>query len=286
MHLESKGFHSFYANSHPISFSTHRFSAIYYQQGGSPMAEKGQVRFWVNEIPIVTGATHLTLLRFLRDELRLTGTKNGCSTNHCGACMVLVDNLPVKSCALPLSKLEGKRVETIEGLTKPGVLSPIQAAYLATGAVQCGFCTPGLVVSTHGLLLRHPDPSDEQIRNGLQHNICRCTGYVKIIDAVKLAARWQRHPEEVTLPKELGLGVSAPDYDGVGKVTGALAFADDIYLENMLYGKIVWSLYPHAEIIAVDTSAAAALPGVKAVFTAKDVPGHNGVGSLVADQPV
>lgn len=250
------------------------------------MAEKAQIRFWVNESLLTASSEKITLLRFLRDELKLIGTKNGCSTNHCGACMVLVDNQPVKSCALPLSKLNGKRVVTIEGLTSPGKLSPIQAAFLAAGAVQCGFCTPGLVVSTHGLLLRHPDPTEKQIREGLRHNICRCTGYVKIIEAVRLAARWQQHPEEIKLPEGLGLGVSAPDYDGVDKVTGTLAFADDIVMENTLYGKIVWSRYAHAEITAVDTAAAVAMPGVKAVLTAKDVPGHNGMGSLVADQPV
>ncbi len=250
------------------------------------MTENVSLHFWVNGIPVAASAGKLTLLRFLRDELRLTGTKNGCSTNHCGACMVLVDDTPVKSCALPLSRLEGKRVVTIEGLTRPGELSPLQAAFLAAGAVQCGFCTPGMIVATHGLLLRYPNPTEDQIRDGLRHNICRCTGYVKIIDAVRLAARWLRFPGEITLPDGLGLGVSAPDYDGAGKVDGSLAFADDLYLDNMVYGKIVWSRYPHAEITAVDTSAAAAMPGVAAVFTAKDVPGHNGVGSLVADQPV
>lgn len=164
--------------------------------------QKIKVRFTLNgegvEAWVKPGAT---LLRYLRDELRLTGTKNGCSTNHCGACMVLVDGVPTKSCLLRLDKLEGKKVETIEGLSRPGQLHPIQAAFLASGAVQCGLCTPGLVISTKGLLDRCPDPTEGQIREALKDNICRCTGYVKIIDAVKLAARWMRHPEEGRIPR-------------------------------------------------------------------------------------
>ncbi|MBU1208824.1 MAG: (2Fe-2S)-binding protein [Proteobacteria bacterium] len=136
----------------------------------------------------------ITLLRYLRDVQRLTGTKNGCSTNHCGACMVLVDGIPTKSCLLRLNRVAGKKVETIEGLSKPEELHPIQAAFLAIGAVQCGFCTPGMIISVKGMLDRHPEPIAEQIREALKDNICRCTGYVKIIDAVKLAARWIRHP--------------------------------------------------------------------------------------------
>jgi CO/xanthine dehydrogenase Mo-binding subunit/aerobic-type carbon monoxide dehydrogenase small subunit (CoxS/CutS family) len=229
----------------------------------------------------------ITLLRYLRDERRLTGTKNGCSTNHCGACMVLLNGLPTKSCLLPLTRVAGKKVETIEGLSKPEALHPIQAAFLATGAVQCGFCTPGMIISIRGLLDRHPEPTAEQIREALKDNICRCTGYVKIIDAVRLAARWIRHPEEIrSQTGAMGLGQSVPDRDGEAKVKGCLAFADDMYIEGMLYGKILWSRYPHAEIMAVDTAMTKEVPGIHAVLTAADVPGHNGMGSLKPDQPV
>ena len=155
------------------------------------------IEFILNGKPISVRVTpDTTLLRFLRDDLHLTGTKNGCSTNHCGACMVLVDGQPIKSCLLKVKKLAGKKVTTIEGLSTPGKLSVIQAAFLAAGAVQCGFCTPGMIVSTHALLQQVIDPTEEEIRNTLKDNICRCTGYVKIIDAVKLAARWLHHPKE------------------------------------------------------------------------------------------
>ena len=155
------------------------------------------IDFILNGQPISARiAPDITLLRFLRDDLHLTGTKNGCSTNHCGTCMVLVDGKPTKSCLLKMKKLSGKKITTIEGLSTPGEPSVIQAAFLTAGAVQCGFCTPGMIVSTHALLQKTIDPTDEEIRVALKDNICRCTGYVKIIEAVKLAARWSRHPEE------------------------------------------------------------------------------------------
>ncbi|MBM4331407.1 MAG: 2Fe-2S iron-sulfur cluster binding domain-containing protein [Deltaproteobacteria bacterium] len=229
----------------------------------------------------------MTLLRYLRDERRLTGTKNGCSANHCGACMVLLNGLPTKSCLLKLERVAGKKVETIEGLSKPEELHPIQAAFLATGAVQCGFCTPGMIISVKGLLDRLPSPTEEQIREALRENICRCTGYIKIIEAVKLAARWIRRPEEMrSRVVETGLGRSAPDLDGKAKIRGCLTFADDMYMEGLLYGKILWSRYPHAEILSLDTSLAKKAPGIQAILTADDVPGHNGMGSLNPDQPV
>ena len=229
----------------------------------------------------------MTLLRFLRDQRGLTGTKNGCSAGHCGACMVLVNDQPTQSCLLNLSEVEGKKIETIEGMSRGGKLHPIQAAFLASGAVQCGFCTPGMILSAKALLKRFPDPTGDQIREALKPNICRCTGYIKIIDAVKLAARWMRHPEEMQVRSEgTGLGRSVPDLDGAAKVTGSLKFADDLFREGMLFGKILWSRYPHAEILHLDISRTRDFPGVHAVLVADDVPGHNGMGSLNPDQPV
>lgn len=250
--------------------------------------QTARVNFILNGKPVDAGVSPgTTLLRFLRDVSCLTGTKDGCSTNGCGACTVLVDGAPARSCMLRLNKLEGRTVETVEGLAGPGEIHPIQAAFLASGAVQCGFCTPGLVMSAKGLLDRVPDPTDEQIREGLKDNICRCTGYVKIIDAVKLAARWLKNPDEIRPGVEgRGIGVSAADWDGEAKVKGSLVFADDMYPEGVLFGKILWSAHPHAEILSVDRSGALEVPGVRGVFTADDVPGHNGMGSLNPDQPV
>ena len=228
----------------------------------------------------------MPLLRYLRDELRLTGAKNGCGTNHCGACTVLVNGKATKSCLLPVGRLRDADITTIEGLSEPGVLHPIQAAFLAAGAVQCGFCTPGMILTAKALLDTHPDPTDKQIRQALKGNICRCTGYIKIIEAVKLGARWLRHPAEIQLALSGGYGQSVTDLDGAAKVQGTLAFADDLYLPDMLDAKVLWSQYPHALIKQVDTAAAEQVFGVVRVLTAEDVPGHNGFGPLKQDQPV
>lgn len=130
-----------------------------------------------------------TLLRVLREDLHLTGTKAGCETGDCGSCKVLVDGEPVNSCTLPAFRADGKSIVTIEGVAGPGgELHPVQAAFIEAGAVQCGFCTPGMIIATIGLLGRNPDPSEEEIRGMLDGQICRCTGYVKIVEAVRLAA--------------------------------------------------------------------------------------------------
>jgi CO/xanthine dehydrogenase Mo-binding subunit len=188
--------------------------------------------------------------------------------------------------------LEGKSVETIEGLAKDGNLHPVQEAFLLQGAVQCGFCTPGMIMASKALLEKNPSPSDEEIKKGLKNNLCRCTGYVKIIQAVRTASEWMNRRRPVkTEPTSTSLhfnfvGLSLPDVDGLLKVKGELIFADDISVAEMGYGAILWSQYPHAEILSIDTSKAGKLEGVRAVLTAKDIPGRNGFGLLMPDQPV
>lgn len=230
----------------------------------------------------------MTLLSFLRNELKLTGAKNGCSTGHCGACTVLVNGEAKKSCRLLLRRLPDADIVTIEGLSAADgyPLHPIQAAFLATGAVQCGFCTPGMILATKALLDKKPNPSETEIRSGLQHNLCRCTGYLKIIDAVKLAAHWSMRPSEMKLEMRGGYGRSVVDIDGFAKVRGQLTFADDLYLAGMLYAKVVWSAHPHARVIRIDKAGVEKLAGVVHVLTADDVPGMNGFGPLKQDQPV
>lgn len=129
-----------------------------------------------------------TLLYVLREVLGLTGTKEGCGTSDCGACKVLIDGKAMNSCSLLAVRMESKNITTIEGLGSSDKPHPIQEAYVEAGAVQCGFCTPGMIISTKALLDENSDPSEEEIREGLSKNLCRCTGYVKIVDAVKLAA--------------------------------------------------------------------------------------------------
>jgi aerobic carbon-monoxide dehydrogenase small subunit len=131
--------------------------------------------------------THRTLLEVIREDIGLTGTKNGCGAGECGACTVLLDGEPVNSCLVLAHEAEGREVITIEGLAIGGVLHPIQEAFVSQGAIQCGFCTPGMVMSTKALLDRNPDPDREEILRGLRGNLCRCTGYVKIVEAVETA---------------------------------------------------------------------------------------------------
>lgn len=132
-------------------------------------------------------------LDLLRDDLNLTGTKEGCGKGECGACTILLDGKPVTSCLLPAPKLEGRSVTTIEGLKgKDGNLHPIQQAFLDAGAVQCGFCTPGMILSTKALLDENPSPTVPEVETALSGNICRCTGYGKIVEAVLLAAERMR----------------------------------------------------------------------------------------------
>jgi carbon-monoxide dehydrogenase small subunit len=152
---------------------------------------KTEISFILNGSEVnVTVDGHLRLIDVLRNTIGLTGTKEGCGQGECGACTVIVDGRAVNSCLYPALEIEGKRVTTIEGLQMPGQkLSMIQQAFVDHGAIQCGFCTPGMIISAKALLDSNPNPSDEEIRNALQGNLCRCTGYVQIVEAVKHTAR-------------------------------------------------------------------------------------------------
>lgn len=130
----------------------------------------------------------MTLLQMLREKLALTGTKNGCEAGECGACTVLVDGEPVNSCMMLAAEADGHEIMTVEGLASQGQLSPLQQAFVEHNAVQCGFCTPGMLMSAHALLTHNPRPTEEQIKEALVGNLCRCTGYVRIIDAIQATA--------------------------------------------------------------------------------------------------
>jgi carbon-monoxide dehydrogenase small subunit len=131
---------------------------------------------------------HMTLLQMLREKLSLTGTKNGCSAGECGACTVLMNDEPVNSCMVLAAECDGATIVTVEGLAKLGKLSKLQQTIIKTGGVQCGFCTPGMLISATALLNRNPDPTESEIRDALVGNLCRCTGYYRIVEAVKEAA--------------------------------------------------------------------------------------------------
>jgi carbon-monoxide dehydrogenase small subunit len=139
----------------------------------------------------VADPANMTLMRMLREKLALTGTKNGCSAGECGACTVLLNGEPVNSCMVLAVECDGARIVTVEGLASEERLIPIQETILRQGGVQCGFCTPGILISSHALLQRNPNPDEDEIREALVGNLCRCTGYVRIIESVKEAARMQ-----------------------------------------------------------------------------------------------
>lgn len=217
-----------------------------------------------------------TLLDVLRDKLRLTGTKKGCNLGVCGACTVLVNGQPKNSCLLLAAACEGDAITTIEGVAGEGVLHSLQRAFINHGAIQCGFCTPGMIISALDLIKRNPDPSEDEIKEALSGNLCRCTGYTRIIDAVKSWKKYKKTKEPPSRSydseKFLTVGRSLPRVDAADKVTGRAKFAADYYFQNMLYGKILHSPIPHGRIKKIDTSRAENFPGVKLVLTGKDVP--------------
>ena len=224
------------------------------------------------------------LLTFLREELDLTSVKNGCSEGACGTCMILVDGKPTKACVQKTSKLEGKHVITCEGLT-PREQEVYAYAFTHCGAVQCGFCTPGMVISAKGLLDENPDPDRAQIKFALRNNICRCTGYKKIIDAVELAGRLLRENAPVPGERFTGrVGENLPRVDAPAKALGTAEYTDDIRIPGMLHGGAVRSEYPRAIVKAIDVTEAQAVPGVVKVVTAADLPGQAKVGHLKRDQ--
>lgn len=233
----------------------------------------------------------LTLLDLLREELHLTGTKQSCDKKgQCGACTVIVNGKAARSCLLKVVKLDGAEVITVEGLGTPENPHLIQEAFVLSGAIQCGFCTPGMIMATKALLDANPDPSIEEIKNALRHNLCRCTGYVKIIDAVKLAGRFLRGeitPEEVRPdPDGPKLGVSHPRPSALAKACGTAQFTADIIIPGALELATVRSPHPHALIKKIDFSAASQMPGVIGVMTAKDIKGTNRLKMILADRPV
>ena len=155
----------------------------------APAREKVLAAFTVNGEPVeVAFAPHKTLLEVLREDLGLTGTKHGCELGECGTCTVLIDGTPVLSCLALGIAHRGHRIDTVEGLAVDGALHPLQEAFADLGAAQCGYCTPGFLLAADALLARNPSPSRDEIREALSGNLCRCTGYLKIYEAVELAA--------------------------------------------------------------------------------------------------
>jgi CO/xanthine dehydrogenase Mo-binding subunit/aerobic-type carbon monoxide dehydrogenase small subunit (CoxS/CutS family) len=235
---------------------------------------------------------HQRLLDFIRDDLNLTGNKEGCGAGECGTCSVFVDGTLMKSCLMPVAKAQGTTIETVEALAKSGELSILQKAFHKTGASQCGYCIPGMVMAATAALRTNPFADREEIKERLGGNICRCTGYQKIFDAVELARDVQNGTQSAAalLEDETEgadfIGKNVRRIDTPSKVSGRLKYAGDMTMPGMLHVQVLRSPHAHARIVSIDTSAAEAMEGVAGVITSADVPGEDGFGVFVNDQPI
>jgi nicotinate dehydrogenase large molybdopterin subunit len=235
---------------------------------------------------------HQRLLDFIRDDLNLTGNKEGCGAGECGTCSVFVDGTLMKSCLLPVAKAQGTTIETVETLAKTGELSVLQKAFHKTGASQCGYCIPGMVMAATAALRTNPFADREEIKERLGGNICRCTGYQKIFDAIELARDVQNGtlPAAALLEDETEggdvIGKNVRRIDTPSKVSGRLKYAGDMTMPGMLHVQVLRSPHAHARIVSIDISAAEVMGGVAGVITSADVPGEDGFGVFVNDQPV
>jgi 4-hydroxybenzoyl-CoA reductase subunit alpha len=211
------------------------------------------------------------LVDVLRDKLGLTGAKKGCGQGDCGACTVLVDDKAVNSCLVLASNVRGKAITTIEGLDESGELTALQKAFVNEGGMQCGYCTPGTVLSASALLKKNPDPDLEEIKEALVGNLCRCTGYTGILRAIQNYRKYSEGDTETAETKQGGVGTSMPRVDAADKVTGRSKYTADIYLPNMIHGKLLGSPIAHGLVKKIDVAKAKALPGVLAILTGADV---------------
>ncbi len=243
------------------------------------------------QVHVECGPTEM-LSEVLRERLGLTGTKIGCNEAECGTCTVLVDEAPVLSCTYPALKAHGRSIQTIEGLTPHDGLHPLQQAFLVHGAVQCGFCIPGQIMTAAALLKQTPQPAPAEIRHALKDTLCRCAGYPAIERAVLAAADSLRTGEPVAGPEVVAwqggrvVGGTQPRPDGRPKVTGEAVFTDDLTFVGMLHGRALRAGMPHAILRRLDVSRAREVPGVQAVLVAEDIPGERNHGLVVRDWPV
>ncbi len=241
-------------------------------------------RMTVNGLFVQT-EKNMPLIDFLRDELRLTSVKNGCGEGACGACTVLADGKKLRACLLTTEKADGRTIVTVEGLS-PREKDVYAYCFAEAGAVQCGFCIPGMVLSAKALLAETPAPSRADVKKAIRGNICRCTGYRKIENAILTAADFFRENRAVPPSPEGGLlGENLHRVDAREKILGTGVFADDIVLPGMIYAKALRSRYPRARVLKIDVSRAEKHPDVVRVLLAGDVP-FNKTGHLIPDWDV
>jgi aldehyde oxidoreductase len=261
------------------------------------------ITFYLNHRKIeYTGDPNRTLLQYLREIEGITSVKDGCSGQAaCGACMVEIDGKARLSCTRKMNFLDGAHVITMEGIPDQ-VRNIIAGAYVEKGAVQCGFCTPGLIMRTKILFSENPNPDREQIKKAISLNLCRCTGYVKIVDAIETAIKnlgesivssgvsGQDDLHELDHGYDhmshAGIGQSLSKYEAFETATGQRKFINDMHVDGMLHGALRFSDHPRARVVSIDPSEASQLDGVIRIFTAKDVPGDRYTGLIISDWPL
>ena len=231
----------------------------------------------------VTVTQDRKLMDVLRNDCRLKSVKDGCSEGACGTCTILVDGGVVKACVQKVSRFEGKSILTVEGLTEREK-EVYNYAFGQAGAVQCGFCIPGMVICAKALIDTNPDPTRKEAAFAIRNNICRCTGYKKIIDAILLAARiFREERTDLAIDPIARVGQRAVRVDVREKVLGYGEYVDDMEVAGMIYGSAIRSAYPRARVLSIDGSEALKLEGVHAVVAAADIPGQNKVGHVKKD---
>ena len=251
-----------------------------------------KISFWVNgeekELEVAPGEMLADALRY---RLGLTGTKISCNESECGVCTVHVDGLPVLSCTYPAPKAAGKQITTIEGLANNGILHPLQEAFVKHGATQCGFCTPGQIMTAAALLDENPNPTRDDIVYALTDTLCRCGAYPAIISAIQAAADNINHGTPISYPtfdfvgdqEVIGQVVQRPE--AIEKADGTAVYTDDLTFPGMLHGATLRAGIAHGIVKKIEVSQAEALPGVHAVMTAADIPGRVNHGLVIHDWP-
>ncbi len=244
------------------------------------------IRLTVNGVPrTLDVAPGETLLETLRERCGIRSLKDGCAPQgQCGCCLAIIEGQAKTTCAITAEKCDGKRIVTLEGV-EPSERELLAHSFVATAGLQCGFCTPGIALKTKHLIDAKPSPTKAEILTALDPHLCRCTGYVKVIDAVEMYARAKQGVPPPGLLESGGVGSSLPRYQGLALALGDRAYVADLSRDGMLHGALVYSQHARAKVKGIDVSAARALPGVQAVATAADVPGKRWVGILYADWP-
>jgi len=233
------------------------------------------------------GDENLTLLKYLRETEGLISVKDGCSCGaYCGSCMVELNGKAVLSCITPMSKVDGCNIETLEGFP-PELKETLGKAFVEKGAVQCGFCTPGFLTRTKILLRKNPNPTRKEIIQALEFNVCRCTGYIKIIEAIEFASAVLRKEKNLSNEKQSGkIGTRRIKYGAYETAVGERPFTADLKFDGMLHSALKFSAYPRARVLKIDCSKAEKSEGVIRIFTAKDIPGKKKIGHIVPDWDV